>query len=229
MSPELSVIVPALDEASCIESVLKSLIPARARGAEVIVVDGGSRDETPALAGRLADRVICTSRGRAMQMNTGAEAAAGKVLCFLHADTRPPDAFDRRLLERIGCTETAWGRFDVRIDGCHPGLAVVGCLMNLRSRITGIATGDQGIFATRSLFRAVGGFPEQPLMEDIEFSKRAKRLTRPICLPDRLLTSGRRWDRDGFVATVLLMWRLRLAYYLGADPNDLRTRYVDAR
>lgn len=229
MSPELSIVIPVLDEASGIEAALDALAAARTRGAEIIVVDGGSSDDTVALARRRADRVICGARGRATQMNAGAEAAAGRILHFLHADSRPPDGFDRTLIERIGNKEMAWGRFDVRIDGRHPGLAVVGDMMNIRSRMTGIATGDQGIFATRSLFRAVGGFPNQPLMEDVEFSRRAKRLASPLCLRDRMHTSGRRWERNGLVATVLLMWRLRLSYHLGADPEDLRKRYVDAR
>jgi len=229
MPPELSIVIPVLDEASGIETALEALAAVRGRGVEVIVVDGGSTDDTVVRARRLADRVICAARGRAPQMNAGAEAATGRILCFLHADSRPPDEFDRTLIEHIGYREMAWGRFDVRIDGRHPGLAVVSTMMNIRSRVTGIATGDQGIFATRSLFRAAGGFPNQSLMEDVEFSRRAKRLASPLCLRNLIHTSGRRWERYGLVATVLLMWRLRLAYYFGADPENLRRQYVDAR
>lgn len=229
MGCELSVVIPTLDEASAIASTLQALASARRRGVEVVVVDAGSHDETVSLAMPLADRVLQSARGRAQQMNVGAQAASGRVLCFLHADSTLPDRFDTAVLEGIGHQAMAWGRFDVHIEGRHRGLAAVAAMMNLRSRISGIATGDQSIFATRALFEALGGFPEQPLMEDVEFSKRAKRVGRPICLRDRVRTSGRRWERNGFVATVLLMWRLRLAYYLGVDPAHLQRRYGETR
>jgi len=225
----LSIVIPVLDEADAIAATLASVAAARARGAEVIVADGGSQDDTVAIARPLCDRVLLAPRGRALQLNAGAAASRGQVLCFLHADTRPPEGFDTSILERIGSQEQAWGRFDVSIAGRHPALRVVATAMNLRSRITGIATGDQVIFATRRLFQAAGGFPEQPLMEDIEFSTRAKRIARPICLRDRAHTSGRRWERHGVAATIVLMWQLRLVYYFGADPRKLHERYRNTR
>jgi rSAM/selenodomain-associated transferase 2 len=216
----LSIIVPALNEAAGIGHSLEALAPLRARGHEVIVADGGSEDRTRELAAALADRVLVAPRGRARQMNAGAAAAAGEALVFLHADTRlPPDA-DRWIAQAL--KRHSWGRFDVRIDSVHPLLRVVACAMSLRSRLTGIATGDQAIFVRRADF---AGFPEIALMEDIAFSTAMKRRSPPACLRERVTTSGRRWERGGVLRTVLLMWRLRLAYYMGASPDELARRY----
>jgi rSAM/selenodomain-associated transferase 2 len=222
---KLSIIMPVLEEATGIADALGALAPLRARGAEVIVVDGGSRDRTMDLARPLADRVIATRRGRATQMNAGADEASGDVLVFLHADTRlPPDA-DRMILDGLTASSWQWGRFDVRIAGRSPLLPIIGGFMNWRSLLTGIATGDQAMFATRAAFASAGGFPDIPLMEDIELSRRLKRLSRPLCLAARATTSGRRWDERGAIRTVLLMWRLRLAHFLGAEPAALARRY----
>ena len=221
----LSVFMPVLDEGEGIGATLDALANLRSLGTEVIVVDGGSRDATVQRARLRADRVISAPRGRALQMNAGAAAAAGNVLLFLHADTRlPPDA-DHIVLRGLDRSGRAWGRFDVEIDGRNPLLAVVAALMNIRSRATGIATGDQAIFVKRDAFVAAGGFPAIPLMEDIALCKRLKRISRPLCLSERAVTSGRRWDRDGVFPTILLMWRLRLSYFLGADPALLARRY----
>lgn len=219
----LSIIMPVLDESPDIEACLHALSPMRARGAEVIVVDGGSVDDTTALARPLADRVIASPRGRATQMNAGARVAEGAALLFLHADTTLPDDADRIVDQALEQRE--WGRFDVRIDGAAPGLAVVAAFMNLRSRLTGIATGDQAIFVRRAAFDAVGGFPEIPLMEDIALSRALHARGRPACVAARAATSGRRWERQGVARTVLLMWRLRYAYWRGAEPADLARRY----
>ncbi len=222
--PSLSIIVPALDEAAIIAGALQALAPFRQRGAEVIVVDGGSQDGTAELARPHADRVIPAARGRGAQMNAGARIARGEVLLFLHADTSlPPDA--DRLVLRALVGANAWGRFDVHIEGRSPLLALVATLMNWRSRLTGIATGDQAMFASRKIFAEAGGFPEIPLMEDIALSQTLKRIARPICLAARVTTSGRRWERHGVVRTMLMMWRLRLAFFLGADPAALARRY----
>ena len=221
----LSVIIPCLNEAGCIADTLAALRPARRRGAEVIVVDGGSDDGTANRAAPMADAVISAPRGRASQMNAGARRARGEILLFLHADSRPPEAVDGLLIDGLKRAGRSWGRFDVSIDGEHPLLRVVGRLMNWRSRVTGIATGDQGIFVTRTLFTAAGGFRDIPLMEDIELSKRLKRYGPPLCLKHRIVTSGRRWEERGVVRTIFLMWRLRLAYWLGADPRRLAMRY----
>lgn len=223
--PSLSVIMPVLDEAEHIVAALEPLAPLRARGAEVIVVDGGSRDGTATLAAPLADRILTSPRGRARQMNAGAAVARGDILLFLHADTWiPPDA-DRIVLDGLASARRAWGRFDVAIEGSHPLLPVVAAAMNVRSRLTGIATGDQAIFVSRDAFNAMGGFPEIALMEDITLARNLKRVSRPLCLRARVTTSGRRWEQCGVARTILLMWRLRLAYFLGAKPEELARRY----
>jgi rSAM/selenodomain-associated transferase 2 len=221
----LSIIMPVLDEGEGIAAALDALADLRGLGVEVVVVDGGSRDATVQRARLRADLVLKAPRGRASQMNAGAEKASGDVLLFLHADTRLPAAAELVVLgglERSGC---AWGRFDVTISGRHPLLAVVARMMNIRSRATGIATGDQAIFVKRDAFVAAGGFPAIPLMEDIALSKRLKRVGRPLCLRERVVTSGRRWEQHGVLRTIVLMWRLRLSYFFGADPALLARRY----
>jgi len=218
---KLSIIVPALDEAQAIGATLEALQGLRARGHELIVADGGSGDGTPALAAPLADLVIAAPCGRARQMNAGAARARGEALVFLHGDTRLPPNADA--LVAAALAERVWGRFDVRIEGGSPLLAVVALGMNLRSRLTGIATGDQAIFVRRGAF---AGFPEIALMEDIAFSRAMKRASPPACLRVRVTTSGRRWERHGVLRTVLLMWWLRLAYFLGAPPDELARRYA---
>jgi rSAM/selenodomain-associated transferase 2 len=223
--PKLSIIIPVLDEGEGIAATLDRLANLRALGVEVIVVDGGSRDATVQRARMRADCVIPASRGRALQMNAGAARASGDVLLFLHADTRLPEDTEHVVLGALDRRGRAWGRFDVRIDGTHPLLSIVAWFMNIRSRITGIATGDQAIFVRRDAFHAVGGFPPIPLMEDIALCKRLKRASRPLCLREFVVTSGRRWESNGVVPTILLMWRLRLAFFFGADPKDLARRY----
>jgi rSAM/selenodomain-associated transferase 2 len=227
--PRMSVIVPVLDEAGAIAATLQPLQEARQAGAEVLLVDAGSRDATVAIARPLVDKILQAPRGRSQQLNVGAAAASGELLVFLHADSILPPHFAQVITTALGERRLAWGRFDVRIVGEHPLLRLVSIGMNLRSRITGIATGDQAIFATRALFQRVGGFALQPLMEDIAFSKAAKRLARPLCPRACVRTSGRRWSREGVLRTILLMWRLRLAYYLGADPGKLAACYRDVR
>jgi len=217
----LSIVVPALNEAPRIGATLAALAPLRARGHELLVVDGGSGDATREVAAPLADRVIAAPRGRARQLNAGAAAATGDALLFLHADTRlPPDA---DALVATALSRRVWGRFDVRIEGVSPLLATIGFFMNVRSRLTGIATGDQAVFVRREAFP---GFPEIALMEDIAFSKAMKRRSPPACLRAQVVTSGRRWDEHGVLRTMLLMWQLRLAYFLGAAPDELARRYA---
>jgi rSAM/selenodomain-associated transferase 2 len=220
----LSIVVPVLDEAAGLEAHLGALAGLRARGAEVIVVDGGSSDASAETARPLADLVLAAPRGRASQMNAGAAAARGDVLLFLHADTWLPPEADRLAVEAIAAG-AAWGRFDVRIAGSHPMLGIVAWFMNRRSRLTGIATGDQAIFVARDAFDRVGGYPDIPLMEDIALSRALRRIGRPACLAARVTTSGRRWREKGVLRTVLAMWRLRLAFFLGADPHGLALAY----
>ncbi|MDP2298116.1 MAG: TIGR04283 family arsenosugar biosynthesis glycosyltransferase [Pseudolabrys sp.] len=221
---KLSVVMPVLNEAAGIETALKALAPYRQRGVEVIVADGGSSDDTPARASPHADRVIAAPRGRAAQMNAGAAAASGDVFLFLHADTQLPDNADRLVIDGLAQSRRDWGRFDVRIDG-GGALTLIAAMMNARSRLTGIATGDQAMFMTRDAFARVGGFPPIALMEDVALSAAHKRLGRPLALRARVTTSGRRWRQNGTLRTVLLMWRLRLAFYFGADPAKLARAY----
>ncbi len=221
----LSIIVPVLDEEARIGEALQALAPFRARGAEVIVADGGSRDHTMEIARPLADRVISAPRGRGAQMNEGAAAAQGDVLLLLHADTVLPPEADALVLEGLRGTARQWGRFDVRIEGRSPLLAVISGFMNWRSLVTGIATGDQAMFVTRAAFHRAGRFPDIPLMEDVALSKQLKRVSRPLCLAARVIVSGRRFDQRGAVRMVLLMWRLRLEYWLGVPPAALARRY----
>jgi glycosyltransferase involved in cell wall biosynthesis len=198
---KLSIIIPVLNEGDNIAAALDALAHLRALGTEVIVVDGGSRDATVERAKLRADRVVLAPRGRALQMNAGAERASGDVLLFLHADTRLPAEASRLVLNGLDQSRRVWGRFDVKIDGRSRLLPVVAWLMRLRSRLTGIAPGDQAI------------------------CKRLKRLGRPLCLHACVTTSGRRWEKNGVLSTILLMWRLRFAYFLGADPNQLARQY----
>jgi rSAM/selenodomain-associated transferase 2 len=222
---KLSIIMPVLNEGESIAAALDVLADLRARGTEVIVVDGGSHDATVQRARLRSDRVILAARGRALQMNAGAEQASGDVLLFLHADTRVPADADYVILKRLERSGRVWGRFDVKIDGRSPVLPVVAWFMNLRSRLTGIATGDQATFVRRSAFQAVGGFPAIALMEDIALCKQLKRVSRPLCLRERVITSGRRWEKKGVLSTIILMWHLRLAYFFGADPKELARQY----
>jgi rSAM/selenodomain-associated transferase 2 len=224
----LSIIVPTLNETDGIVAHLTALQPLRRRGGEVIVVDGGSTDDTPGLAAPLADRVIAAHRGRAAQMNAGARCAHGDVLLFLHADTRLPASADSLLAKGLADERWVWGRFDVVIEGKHPLLRLVAWSMNRRSRLTGIATGDQAMFVRRETFAKVGGFPELPLMEDIALSRRLKCLARPLCISERVTTSGRRWEQRGVLQTIVLMWWLRAWYWLGADPERLAQTYASA-
>ncbi|GMQ88969.1 MAG: TIGR04283 family arsenosugar biosynthesis glycosyltransferase [Gammaproteobacteria bacterium] len=257
---QLSIIIPVLDEAECIVALLQQLQPLRARGHEVILVDGGSKDETVALAESLVDQLLIAPAGRARQMNAGADAANGQMLWFVHADSGVPDKAEELIIKatlinpscrrinpscrRINPScrrrpasrslktvdpgirrDDDWGRFNIRLSGDSMLLRIVEQLMNLRSRITGIATGDQCIFVSRALFERVGGYADLPLMEDIDLSKRLKREQRPVCVQHTVTTSSRRWEQKGIVRTIVLMWYLRLAWFLGVPAARLATRY----
>jgi rSAM/selenodomain-associated transferase 2 len=224
MTPRLSIIVPVLDEAAGITAALDALAPLRANCAEIIVVDGGSSDATVVLSRPRADAVIDSPRGRARQMNAGAAVAQGGLLLFLHADTRLPPRADP-LMQQALDRGADWGRFDVRIDGHLRGLRLVAWMMNWRSRLTGIATGDQAIFVTRQAFDQVGGFADLPLMEDIVLSRALRRISWPACLRQRVSTSGRRWQQHGLLPTIVKMWHLRWRFFCGAHPADLAREY----
>ena len=221
----ISCIIPVVNEEALIARSLSALQSFRSQGHEIIIVDGGSEDSSAKMSLPLSDRVIFSPAGRSRQMNAGAREARGEILLFLHADTRLPEGADLLIQSEMMRQGRTWGRFDVRLSGMHPLFRVVECLMNWRSRFSGIATGDQGIFVKREVFQSVGGFPEIDLMEDIALSRLLKRSGRPLCLRQKVLTSSRRWEKNGILRTVLLMWRLRLAYSLGADPKDLAERY----
>jgi rSAM/selenodomain-associated transferase 2 len=221
----LSIVVPALDEAANLARLLPGLV-AREREAEVLVVDGGSADESRAVVARVPGvRWVSASRGRARQMNAGARAAHGDVLLFLHADTMLPDGAGTAVLAALADPAVVGGRFDVRLDSRRPLLALVGWLMNRRSRLTGISTGDQAIFVRRAVFDALGGYPDIPLMEDVELTRRLKRRGRLAALGLRVVTSARKWENEGVTRTIGLMWTLRLLYALGVAPARLHRWY----
>jgi rSAM/selenodomain-associated transferase 2 len=217
----LSIIVPMLNEEAGIAAALLAL---RKLDGEIVAVDGGSRDKTLACARPHAAQLLSSPRGRARQMNAGAASAQGEILLFLHADTTLPANAGQAITEAIN-QGAVWGRFDVCIAGNSAWFPLIATLMNLRSRLTGIATGDQAIFVRRSSFEQIGGFPDIPLMEDIVISQRLKQLARPACLRHKVTTAGRRWEKQGILRTILSMWWLRLRFFCGADPKNLALEY----
>jgi len=224
MHAEVSVIIPVLDDAEALARLLAELSRLGSPSVQVLVVDGGSRDDSIDIARRAGAQVIQSRRGRGQQLNAGVFAADGEWLWMLHTDCR----MSRAALTFIRSQRFAgWGRFDVSFEPSTPAMELIAFMMNTRSRLTGICTGDQGIFVHRSLLEQIGGIPEQSLMEDIELSRRLKRFTTPVAAPVRLITSSRRWQRDGILTTILLMWRLRLRYWLGASPEVLGGEYFD--
>ncbi len=222
--PPVSVVVPILNEAERLRASLQPLQRHRGHTIELIVVDGGSSDASLEIAAGLADQVLTAPRGRAAQMNHGAAAAAGELIWFLHADVVIGDACIP-LLQQAATRQLPWGRFSVRLDGRSPLLRVIARAMEWRSRGSAICTGDQGIFVRRELFEAIGGYPAIPLMEDIALSKMLRARARPTVLAATLTASARKWEAHGLWRTVFLMWRLRAAYALGADPARLARAY----
>lgn len=223
----VSVIIPTLNEAA---GIVRTLTQVRQSGTcEIVVVDGGSNDGTPEMTRIHADLVLSTPPGRARQMNAGARAATGEVLLFLHADTGLPPAFPTLVDHALCEPEVIGGRFDVCLDAPGWPFRLVETLMNVRSRLTRISTGDQGIFVRREAFLALGGYPEVELMEDLELSRRLKRVGKIACLRTRVTTSARRWQRHGVVRTIVRMWALRLCYFLGVSPEHLKAFYADTR
>jgi len=221
----ISIIIPVLNEAEVLVTHLQKLQAVRVQGHEIIMIDGGSKDESQYLAKSQVDHLLISKRGRALQMNKGAEVASGDVLLFLHVDTVLPDDGIAAIINRINPGQEAWGRFDVCLSGNRKLFRVIETMMNWRSRISGIATGDQAIFITRHLFQRMHGFADIPLMEDVELCRRLKKTQSPVCLSQRVTTSSRRWELDGVFKTIWLMWRLRLAYWLGVDPSTLARQY----
>lgn len=222
----ISIIVPVLNEREALQRNLPLLQGVREGGHEVIVVDGGSADDSVTVASTLADYVIHSNAGRAHQMNAGAAVAHGEILLFLHIDTELPAGSMALVQESLRRLTAVWGRFDVRLSGSRRVFRIIEALINLRSRVSGVATGDQAIFVRSARFRQVGGFPDLPLMEDVALSKTLRRIASPICLRLRVTTSSRRWEQHGVVRTVLLMWWLRLLYFCGIAPQKLHDMYI---
>lgn len=220
----ITVVVPMFNERRELPDLVQHLLTLKHEGAEIVLIDGASNDGSAALARASGLLVIDSRRGRARQMNAGAQIATSDVLLFLHADTRLPNGAISHINDALA-HGAVWGRFDVCISGKSIWLKVIARLINLRSRWSGIATGDQAIFVKRDAFNAVDGFPDQPLMEDIELSCRLKRLGKPACLPGPAVTSGRRWQTHGVWPTIVLMWRLRWDYWRGVSAETLAERY----
>lgn len=220
---KFSIIIPTLNEEQIIVDCLTSL-QTLAENIEIVLVDGGSTDNTITLAQPLTDKAITSDKGRALQMNVGAQHACGDMLVFLHADTKLPINALTLITEAVN-TQRQWGRFDITLTGKHPCLIVIGFFMNWRSRLTGLATGDQAIFVSKALFDTVGCYPEIALMEDIALSKNLKKIMPPLCIHAKVTSSGRRWEQSGPIKTILFMWNLRLRYFLGADPRTLAQLY----
>lgn len=226
--PRVAIIIPVRNEAATIRAALGALA-GRDSCTSVIVVDGGSRDDTLALADGLADCVIRSPAGRARQMNAGAAVATGEILLFLHADTVLPAGALAAIRAIAAPGAPVWGRFDVAISGQSRLLPLVAGFMNLRSRLTAVATGDQAIFVRADVFAQIGGFPDIAIMEDIALSKLLRRITRPLCLRDKVQTSGRRWDANGALRTIATMWLMRLLYVTGVAPERLARIYARLR
>ena len=224
-APSLSIVIPTLNEADRLPKLLKQLSSARDRGAEIVVVDGGSNDGTARIAQEGGVHVVSSPRGRATQLQAGVDASSGDALWLLHADSDIDPMSDQHVVWALADSLRPWGRFSARLEGRHPMLHLIARMMNLRSRLTGVATGDQGLFMRREILERIGGIPQQPLMEDVELCKRLRDHCPPICLGKRVTSSGRRWLHHGVWRTILLMWRLRYDYWRGADAAELAARY----
>lgn len=223
---KLSIIIPCLNEAANIRATLTPLQALRRRGHEIILNDGGSNDATLTLASSLVDLTTSGKPCRARQMNAGARLATGNVLCFLHADTLPPESIDETIKLALAGSARHWGRFNVRLNNSRWPFRVIEKMMNFRSCISGIATGDQGIFVYRDVFENISGYKDIPLMEDIELSKQLRQLSKPICIKHQTLkTSTRRWEQHGMFRCIFLMWNLRLRYFLGTPASKLAKHY----
>ncbi|MCU7800971.1 MAG: TIGR04283 family arsenosugar biosynthesis glycosyltransferase [gamma proteobacterium symbiont of Lucinoma myriamae] len=224
MWQKISIIIPVLNEAETIQSFLQALQPLREQGHEVVLVDGHSDDDSCALARPLVDRMFSSQPGRAKQQILGAKMSTGEVFLFLHADTKLPEKADQLILMSLA-QDSFWGRFDVQLSGSHWLFRVIEKMMNWRSCLTGVATGDQALFVSKTLYNDAGGMPAIELMEDIEFSKRLLKFCKPACLKSIVITSSKRWEKNGILRTILFMWSLRLQYFFGIKPEVLVKKY----
>lgn len=219
----ISVIIPTLNEEKSIVKTLMPLQAWRARGHEVILVDAGSDDSTVSQTENLVDKCCYADKGRANQMNKGAEQADGDILLFLHADTLIGDDADRFIINSL--KHFRWGRFKVRFSSSRPVFKLIAYMMNVRSCWSSVATGDQAIYVEKMLFTEMTGFPQLPIMEDVQFSKNLNKRNRMDCLEHEVMTSSRRWEQNGVIKTIILMWGLRLAYFLGVSAARLKSWY----
>lgn len=225
---KISIIIPCLNEADNIGQSLGALQPLRTRGHEIILVDGNSSDNTASVAAPLVDQLLYSSPGRARQMNHGAEYATGDVFCFVHADTLCPENFDQLLSGSLKQSKKMWGRFDIRLSSERWPFRFIEWFINKRSFLSGIASGDQGIFICRNIFKKLSGFADIPIMEDIEMSRRLRKISRPLCISQQpLVTSSRRWEKHGILRTIVLMWLLRLKFFFGAPAQSLSKSYIN--
>jgi len=224
----ITVIIPTLNEEDILPKTLQSLQVVRQKGVELIVVDGGSEDATVSIAKQFADKVLSAEPGRAKQLNKGAEYAHGKLLVFLHADTCLPSGAYKTLVQ-YAVQDECWGRFKVALNRAGRAYRMIEMMMNSRSCLTSIVTGDHTMFVSKKLFEKVAGYPDIALMEDIAISKKLKKHQALICLKETVITSARRWQENGVVSTILLMWRLRFLYFLNRSPQKLALAYRDAR
>ena len=222
---EISIVIPVLNEHKGIVFFLKNLQRFRPR-CQLIVVDGGSKDDTIDLAIPYVDKVLEATTGRAEQMNKGATEAVAPILLFLHADTFLPDDAVTQIKQAIA-QQYRWGRFDIKLMSPHPALTIIACFMNWRSKLTGIATGDQAIFVEKGFFETSGAYPDIALMEDIALSKKLNKVAKPYCVSSKVTSSARRWHQFGIVKMMLLMWWLRLRYFLGDSPSNLAQLYKE--
>ena len=222
MSQGVSIIVPLLNEQAVVASLIEQLDGLDAE--QVIIVDGGSQDQTCSLVEAAGYRLLSSQAGRARQMNAGAQQANQSMLLFLHADTKLPKNYKSELAKAA-----VWGRFDVQFSSRSKAMKMVAFFINLRSRISGIATGDQAIFIDREVFISIAGFPDFPIMEDVALCKRLRHLHRPFSSRAKVTTSARRWQQHGVASTIVKMWWYRLAYFFGVSPSWLKQGYDDVR
>ena len=223
---KISIIIPCLNESEQIVTTLRALQSLRQRGHEIILVDGGSHDNSLTLARHYVDHCLISAPGRATQMNQGVQIATGDVFCFIHADTLCHHQLDQFICNALQQSSRMWGRFDIQLSHNAFAYRIISWFINKRSCLTGIATGDQGIFVCRNIFKKINGYTEQPLMEDIDLSNRLNKISRPLCIhTPRLITSSRRWEQQGIARTILLMWWIRLKYFCGVPASTLVKSY----
>ncbi len=226
-SPGIAIVIPVRNEAAMLPQALQRLKALQGVD-EIVFVDGESSDGSAALIQAAGFICLLSTAGRAKQMNMGTAQTKSEIILYLHVDT----AISSSHISDIKKTYNqafAYGRFDVSLSNKRLTYRIISFFINLRSCLSKVATGDQGIFVRRTMFEAVGGYPEIPLMEDIALTKALRRKGKVLCLRNKLETSSRRWEQHGVMRTVWLMWKLRFLYWLGVSPEKLAGMYRDAR